>query len=62
MRRDNHSKGGELEQTYTLCTAPQRTDSGNPAAYRQGKAEFYWKSPGEGEHVKVEFGGVLGSC
>jgi hypothetical protein len=41
----------ELEQTYTLCAAPQRADSGNPAAYRQGKAEFYWKSPGEGEHV-----------
>jgi hypothetical protein len=29
----------------------RRADSGNPAAYRQGKAEFYWKSPGEGEHV-----------
>jgi hypothetical protein len=46
------SKVGELRtDVHPLYSTPKRADSGNPAAYRQGKAEFYWKSPGEGEHV-----------
>ena len=28
-----------------------RAKSGNPSAYKQGKTEFYWKSPAEGEKV-----------
>jgi hypothetical protein len=28
-----------------------RAKSGNPAAYKQGRTEFYWKSPVEGEQV-----------
>jgi hypothetical protein len=29
----------------------RRADSGNPATYRQGVTEFYWRSPVEGEQV-----------
>jgi hypothetical protein len=36
-----------------------RAQSGNPAAYKPGKTEFYWRSQDEGERV-VSFGGPEG--